>query len=77
MACRTPDPRKRHPGQVVRRVEVCFTLPDGDTVRLEYAATPAEATGFTAAMTARGGTVVVDENIHDRLRRLPCHRLWA
>ncbi|MGW4124978.1 hypothetical protein [Nocardia sp. NPDC004711] len=62
-------------GRQLFRVEVRFDCASGE-MRLEYAATAAEASHFAAAMIARGYRVQVDRRVRRGLRPLPCRDLW-
>jgi len=57
------------------RIEVQFDCAAGE-MRLEYAATTAEARHFAAAMIRRGYRVLVDQKVRRELRPLPCRSLW-
>ncbi|MFE6926016.1 hypothetical protein ACFVAV_33735 [Nocardia sp. NPDC057663] len=62
--------------QKLLRVEIRFDCVAAGEVRLEYAATAAEARHFAAAMIRRGYRVLVDWQVRRGLAPLPCRSLW-
>lgn len=47
-----------------------------ESAPLDYVAERGAAERFADAMRARGSAVIVDDNVSDDLRPLPCERLW-